>query len=303
MIRRDRHASADELASLEVGELRSRKAARIEAHVAKCDHCTRIRRELGALPTILASAHYPPMPTGLTVRIEAMLAVESRQRLAALPATEADRRDLPAAHSRRTARRGWHLPGFSVPATRLVAAAGALAVVAGGGYAIASQALSGPASSVSHSSATSAAQPMSQGPDITYGPAGAQHTIHSVRSSTDFVPSSLSSQAAAAVHTAQARGAAGGQSSTGAPAPSKLQNNSAAGSAAPGGTSRLAGCINLIAAARTVLLVDAARFEHKPATLIVIGATVASPAEAWVVGSSCSATAKDVLAHTVIGHL
>jgi hypothetical protein len=52
-----------------------------------------------------------------------------------------------------------------------------------------------------------------------------------------------------------------------------------------------------------VLLVDLARFEGKPATIIVIAALAASPAEALVVGSACSASAQDILAHAVLGHL
>jgi len=312
MIRYRGHATADELASLALGGLRPRKAARIESHVGGCQQCTQLRHQLDSMPTVLASARYPPMPEGVSVRIEATLAVEARQRLAELPATEAGRGDLPARHRTRVIRPDWHLPGLSVSATRLVAAAGALVVVAGGGYAIASQALSSHTSSPSAGSAAAApaqVQQMSLGPEITYGAPSAPHTVHAVQSGANFVPASLSTQAVAAVHAAQARGASVPQPTSIAPGPSRAQSSSttagpaAAGTAAPGIVGRLSGCLNLIAAARNVLLVDIARFQHKPATLIVIAAAAGSPAEAWVVGSSCSATNRDVLGHAVLSHL
>jgi hypothetical protein len=307
VIRNSRHASADELASLSADALRSRKAARIDRHLAGCEQCTQLSRQLDTVPILLADAQYPPMSESFSVRIEAALAVESRQRLAALPATEAGRRELPAQHRRRAARTSWHLPGLSVAVTRLVAAGGALAIVAAGGYEIATHAGSGATTSPSAGSAAAPAQvqQMSLGPDVTYGQPGAQHTIHAVQSSADFAPASLSTQAVDAVHAAQAKGASAGEPASGAPGASRAQSNGLIGSAAPsaGPVTRLAGCLNLIAAARDVLLVDIARFNHKPATIIVIAATASSPAEAWVVGSSCSASAKDVLAHVVLGHI
>jgi hypothetical protein len=179
--------------------------------------------------------------------------------------------------------------------------------VAGSGYLIASHAGTGTTSSPSAGSAAVPAQVqhLSAGPDVTYGRPGALHTIHAVQSSANFVPASLSTQATSAVHAAQAKGDSYTQPSLSAPAAARAQTSASAGSAAPGSglASRLAGCINVIAPGRTVLLVDLARFEGKPATIIVIAALAASPAEALVVGSACSASAQDILAHAVLGHL
>jgi hypothetical protein len=309
VIRRSKHASADELARLEADDLRPRRAARIARHLTGCDQCTELIRQLSNVPAILSSAstYYRPMPEIVYTRIEAVLAVESRARLAAQPATEAGRGELPARHRRRTSRPGWHLPGLSVPATRLVAAAGALVIAAGGSYAIASRAGNGASSAQSAGSAAAPAQvqQMSLGPNVTYGRPGALHTIQSVQSSAEFAPASLRTQAVSAVHAAEARGASGAQPSFSAPAPSRAQasNSIGSGTAAAGPVAQLAGCLNLIAAARTVLLVDMALYEHKPATIIVLAATGSSPAEAWVVGASCSAKGTDVLAHAVLGHI
>lgn len=304
MIQRRRHASADELALLAVGELRRRKAVRIESHLTGCNQCTELRQQLGSVPVVLASATYPPIPESVCVRIETTLAVESRQRVAALPATEAGRGDLPARHRRRAERQGWRLAGLSIPATRLVATAAALAIVAGGSYEIAVNTGNGAPASRSAGSAAAPAQvqQMSQGPEITYGSATAQHRIQAVQSSANFVPASLSTQVTDAVHDARARAASAAQPTLSPPGASRAQNSASAGSS-PGIAGRLSGCLNLVAAARKVLLVDIARFEHKPATLIVIAASGASPAEAWIVGFSCSATDRDILGHAVLGRL
>ena len=307
MIRRDQHASAEELARLAAGDLRPRKAARISSHRAGCEQCTQLSRQLDGVPAVLASAHYLPMPESISVRIDAALAVEARERLAAQPATEAGRRELPAGRRRRASQPGWHLPGLSVPASRLVAAAGALALVGGGGYVLASHSGNGTTASTSAGSAAAPAQvqQMSQGPEISYGGPTARHTIQAVESSANFASASLSTQAVDAVHAARARRTSAAQPTLGAPGPSRAQSNSSAGASAAGsGTAdRLSGCLNLIAAARTVLLVDIARFEHKPATIIVLAATGSTPAEAWIVGSSCSSTARDILDHAILSHL
>ncbi|HYK71460.1 MAG TPA: hypothetical protein VEV45_26205 [Streptosporangiaceae bacterium] len=302
MIRRDRHASAVELASLAVGELRVRKATRIETHLARCEDCTLTRRQLDGMPAVLAGASFPSIPERVTIRIEATLAVEARQRIADLPATEAGRGDLPAGHRRRAAWSGWQLPRLSVTATRLVAGTAVLAIVAAGTYELSQHTGGATTSSAAGSAAAPApVQQMSAGPDVTYGTAGARHTIHVFQSSANFAHGSLGTEAVDAVHAAEARSVAAQPPSV--KAPSNVPNASAAGSAAGGTPSRLAGCVNLIAAARTVLLVDIARFEHKPATIIVLAATAAGPAEAWVVGSTCSASARDVLAHAILRNL
>ena len=254
---------------------------------------------------MLASAQYPPMPASVSIRIEAALRVEATQRLAAMPATEGGRGDLPARHRSRAGRRGWRLPSFSVPTTRLVAAAGALALVAIGGYEIASHTGSGVTAPSSAGSAAAPPQAMSLGPQITYGGPGGQHTIHAVQQSTDFVPAHLTSQVSAAVKAAQARESSTAQPTSGAPGASRAQGSASVGIATPnsGTAGRLSACINLIAPGRVLLLVDLAHYKEQPATIIVTARMGSSPPEVWVVGSSCSAIDKDVLAHAVIGGL
>ncbi|MBO0825709.1 MAG: hypothetical protein J2P27_17920, partial [Actinobacteria bacterium] len=308
------HASTEDLASLAVGDLRPRRAAKLRAHLSTCEQCTTTRQQLDEVPVILASAAYPPMPDSLTVRIEAAIHTEVRERVAAAPATESGRRDLPAHRRRRVQpqRAGGRLSGLQV--SRLVAAAATVAVVVVGGYEIATHAgspSSGGASSTAGRARASAsgALRMSPGPEVTYGRPGALHTIHAVRSGTNFLPGSLAAQAAAAVHAARAHGVPATPRSSGSYGPSR--SNVAAGPASPPGpgasesglAGQLAGCLNLIAPGRMAVLLDIARFQGKPATLIVVAATSTSPAEAWMVGASCSATVSDILAHAPVAHL
>jgi hypothetical protein len=297
MTRRDKHASADQLASLAAGGRRPRRAARIQAHVAQCGQCTRVSQQLRAIPAILASASYPPMPENVSARIEAAISSEARQRLATVSASEARRHALPARRRLAAARGDWHLPGLSVAATRLTVVAGAVVIAAGTSYLVAQ--MVGTSVTSSSSAAAGAAAPVqSLGPEVTYGKPGSVHTIRVVESDTNFVAAHLRAQAIHAVHAAEARGAHAAQPSASTAPPLTRQ---AAGSMET--AKGLAGCIELIAPGQTVLLIDIARYQGKPAAVIVTAATALREAEAWVVGPSCSATTKDVLAQAELGHL
>jgi len=291
MARSDKHPSASQLARLAVGELRPRKAARMEAHVARCEQCTRICQQLGGVRAILASTSYPPMPEDLSARIGSAIRREAQQRVAAMPATQTGRRDLRASRQRAWAGGGWHLLGLPFAATRLAAAASTVVIAAAGGYLIAGDVGASVASSSSSALAGAAApaQKMSPGPDVTYGRPGLLHTIRVAESRTNFVAARLRAEATSALLTAEAREAIGARASASAAAPRS-------GSAAKGpSASQLAGCLGRISPDRIVLLVDVARYQGRPAEVIVTAPTVVSDAEAWVVGPSCSATTKDVV--------
>ncbi len=309
-----RHASAEQLALLSEGELRRRKAAKVAAHLAGCTQCTHLLAELSEVPAVLRAVPYPPLPQTVSIHIESAIRVEVNHRLAAAPVTEAGRGLLPARSGRQrpsTGERGWHLPGLSVPATRLVAAAGALVLVGGGGYLVASNVVSGiPTSSSSSTAPPSTSQPMTAGPNVTYGSPGSQHTIHSVSSRMNFVPSQLRTEVLAAYHEAQVKGEAGKVSlgGTSAPTASPLYGNAAgapesSAAAGSGVGTRLAGCMKAIADGRSVLLLDLARYEGSPAMIIVIGSTGTSQAEVIVTTNGCSATTPDVVTRAPLGHL
>jgi hypothetical protein len=303
MTRRHKHLSADQLAEFAVGKLRPRKSARIRAHIAQCEQCTRDSQQLNAIAAMLADASYPPMPESVSVRIASAIGSEARQRPAAMPPTEVGRRDLRARRPRVGAIAGWHLPGLSFRATRLAAVAGAVVIAAAGSYLVAenvstSVTLSSPSPLAG---AAARAQQMSLGPDVTYGQPGPLHTIRAVVSDSNFVAAHLRSEATSAVHAAEAREAFAAQ-----PSASTAALLSAT-KAVPGGNGpnarRLGGCIGLIAPGQTVLAIDIARYRGRPAAVIVTAATLVRNAEAWVVGSSCSATTTDVLQEVALGSL
>jgi len=303
MTRRHKHLSADQLADFAVGKLRPRKAARIRAHIAQCEQCTQVTRQLNAIAAMLADASYPQLPESVSARIASAIGSEAQKRPAAMPATEVGRRDLRARRPRAGGGGGWQLPGLSLRATRLAAVASAVVIAAAGSYLVAEN---GSASITRSSSsplagAAARAQQISPGPDVTYGQPGPLHTIRTVESDTNFVASHLRAEATSAVQAAEAREAFAAQPSASTAA---LLSASAADPGGNGPNARqLAGCIGRIAPGETVLAIDIARYQGRPAVVIVTGATLVRNAEAWVVGSSCSATTKDVLQQVALGSL
>jgi len=298
-----RHVSAEDLARLDLDALKPRKATRVRLHLVTCVQCTQLSGEVNSVSTTLASVSvsYQAMPESMCARLDAAIASESAQRLAEAPAGEAGRRDLPERSYRgRLQRRGWQLPGLSVPATRLVAAAGALVIVGVGGYAIATN-VSGPASGTAASSSGAATvpgpatSPLRLGPRVQYGLPRAPKTIQIISSNMNFQPSKLAAEAVAAVGAARARGAVG-FNVHGAPAATSGANTSEKATA-PSSASAMPGCLDRIAGNRTVLLVEMARYDGKPATIIVTAPSRAYKAQVWVVAPDCSASHPDVLDH------
>lgn len=298
-IRPDRHASDDELADLTAGELRRRKAAGIWDHLTRCADCSSALEEIEAVPAVLASTaiEVPPMPAHLSQRIEAALHAESLQRLAEQPAHEAERSVLPVPGAQEEPEPRWQLPRLHlpVPLLRLAGGLGVAAVLAAGGFTLANHVSTPGGQSASSGSAAepaTAPQQFTAGPEITYGPPGSQHEVREVNSGADFEPSTLAAQVGTAVSAARARGGAA----------TSVPRANATGSGIPvAPASPLAGCVGLIARGRQVTLVDMARYQGNPATVIAVAAAAGSPAQAWVVGPACSATEADIIAHTQLG--
>ncbi len=291
---------------LDLDGLKPRKAAKVRTHVAGCSRCTQLTSQMSAVPTTLASVSYPAMPEQLTSRLDTALATESANRLASAPASEASRRDLPARSRRAPKRDGWKLPGFSVRATRLVAAGSAVVIVGVGGFAIASNVggsspSTGASSSGSVAAPSAEAQMMTPGADIHYGEPAATKSVRMVDSDTNFTSSEFGAEVAAAVQGAKLRGTLGAQANAG-PAPTTRANSSSrAGGTTGPGASQLSSCLDGLAGNQSVLLVDQAKYNGKPATIIVTAPTATRDSEVWAVGSTCSASHPDVLDHLTLG--
>jgi hypothetical protein len=301
------------------GDLSARRSSRVSTHLVSCDRCSALNGDLGRVTALLASTRRPRMPDEVTARMQAALAAESAARAADLAGaadlgakTPAGRRMRAPAGRPRT---WWpRLPQISSRmALRGLAAAAAAVVLAGGGYAIvaATGSSSAPGSGAGESSpagapaAAPAAGPLEvpagvAGRSVQYRHDGREASITPVTTGTDFTRTGLASQATAAV-VRYGAGFAMTVPNAGASAHAggTLRAPSAARAATFGTipVSMMTGCVNRIDAGSLVLLVDVAHYAGVPATVIVTEAAAIGPMRIWVVGTGCSASRSDVLAH------
>jgi len=314
------HVRAQTLARFRQGDLGPRRSARIGAHLARCARCQARSEDLAGVTKLLASVQPPPIPEHLEARIHSALTTEAARRVklpeenaAAAPAA-GPAGTSPAAdgqHPRRERPGHGRRPRVARPrsaiALRALAAAAAVVVVAGGIYEIAHNSASSsagssaaaPAAPATAGPSRAAAGPLATGPVLPYRHAGGEASITPVMTGTDFASATLSSQV-----TAQLAQHAHAGPVTGPNAPPATQ-----GSVAAGGRSTtfghmavadLAGCVNRIAAGDLVLLVDVARYQGGPATVIVTQPPAGGPEQIWVVGPGCSASRSDVLRHAAL---
>jgi hypothetical protein len=287
-----RHLSDDDLARYAEDDLKPRKAAKVRSHLADCSSCQGRLASLEAMPNLLASVQFPPIPERLSTRISMALAAESSARVAGTPASEGDRRELPARSRRGGGRHAPRAPWFTTPlALRTGAAVAAAVVIAGGGYELASH--SGPSSSTNSSISGPPASPAQAGPNLSYRHSGHTDSIKAVKSGTDYKSTTLARQAALVV-AAQQNSASPG-SVRGNASMSTLGSSTAVPTSGPApSTGKLQGCVDRIAGGKNVLLVDIAKYLGRSATIIVVGTS--ARAEVYAVGPSCSSSASDILA-------
>jgi hypothetical protein len=289
------HVDAESLALCAEGLLSRRRSERIRSHVASCPGCAAAQARLTEVPALLAHVPPPPLPPGIAARLDAALSAETARRAAPDPgavpgqAAPAPPAGTPPRH-RAGRPRG---PRLRMPvAARLLAAAGVLVVAGGVGYAV-SQSSSSPSTSSSSPAGPAAvpggaARPDSPSAASGAGPeigGGVQFTVR--RSGTPYRKTTLAAQARTLLA-----------------APSAGLNSPGKGS---GGLARrapglaLTGCVDKVAGLKAVQagevkLVDQARFEGRPATVIVVQATSAQPGTVYAAGAGCSAARADILA-------
>jgi hypothetical protein len=314
------HVGAQTLARFRQDDLGARRSSRIGAHLARCARCRALDEDLAGVTTLLASVHPPPMPEHLEARIQTALATEAARRVilpeenatAAATAGPAGTGSAVDGRHRRRERPG---PGRrparprvrSAVALRAAAAAAAVVLLAGGVYELTHFGASSTSSAGSSAAGPEvpapaagqhapAAGPSVFGPALPYQQAGGQGSIIPVMSGTDFTAENLGHQV-----TAQLDRYGRGAMTAG---PEATTPGTTRGPAATGGRSAtfghmvvsdLAGCVNRIAAGDHVLLVDVARYQGAPATVIVTKPTGDSPEQIWVVGAGCSASRTDLL--------
>lgn len=270
------HPDSEVLAEFRAGLITGRHGARISAHLAACPDCTGLAGDLAELPALLAAVPAPAMPDAVAQRLEIVLAAQAAER------NSSERAPVPASPDRASSprpRRHWD---FRLVAQRVLAPAAAVAVLAGGGYGI-SRIGSSPASSVASSAGVSssaassvragAAAVPSGGPSTRHGSVPAAESplaIEVVTSSINYRPGTLRQQLAAELQRQAARSG-------------KLAS------------AAVKGCV-LAVTSRVPLLVETARFQGRPALVIV--ARSGDHDVAWVTTPSCSGPGRHILATT-----
>ena len=314
------HVDSETLAAFREELLPRRKARRVAAHLAHCAQCAGLDAQLADLPVLLARTSAPPMPDALTARIEAALAAEAAARATLAPAgaaaaeTAGTTAEAPGgagggagptqphdAGSRRRAgkARPAPVPGRSRLALRIAAAAAAIVVIGGGGYGV-TRLLSGggagqgsAASGASAPEAGRAAAPNTKLGRAEHGAAGAGSKARSpfespsapitmLSSGVNYRTDQLKAQVEATIAQVRRK----------VPSPGPSHSVS--------GTAVLPSCLRRVAGNQRPLLVDTARYNGSPATIIVLTTANAKTLQVVVAGPRCSATQTDLITSTVI---
>jgi hypothetical protein len=267
------HPDSEVLAEFRAGLITGRHGARISAHLAACERCAGLCDQLAEISVLLAAVPALAMPDAVAQRLDGVLAAEAAKKHDSERAV--DPRAPEHAKSPRPPRR-WN---FRLVALRVLAPAAAVAVLAAGGYGL-SRIGTSPTSSEAESSASSAAS-AAAGPEATAPVPSSAATSHSgavpaieaplsfqvVTSQTDYQRATLGRQLTHEL-ALYAQGTAGPQE--------------------PASTS-IKGCVLRVtghARQGTVKLVEKARFEGRPA--IVIVAERGQRDAGWVTNAACS---------------
>ncbi len=323
-----RHVRTEVLARFREGTLRPRRAARIEAHLARCDRCAAADAGLAGVSVLLASAGPAPMPDQVTDRLSAVLAAESARRATSpgeqvsgphmasepapapgadgvpvavpVPARDAGRPE-PASH-RATRRTGRVSPPLLLGG---LAAAGALAVIFIVGVVLTrAPSTGGPASSGSASGPANrnASTRRTETARIDYSREGTPAVTTAVASGANLTAASLPG---AISNRVSAAGISLGPNSAGADSTANGAHSATPGAEPTtlGGinVAQLSGCVSRASAGREVLLVEVARYQGARAVIIVMRSAPAGPdLEVVVAGAGCSASAADVITKTTV---
>jgi hypothetical protein len=297
------HLDADTLAEYREDLLGRRRSARIRAHLAGCSRCAAVDRELAEVSTLLAAAPAPSMPDALASRLQGVLAAEAAARAAQNPAPAENLAAQPGRHTatpsgRRRAGHTTRTPRQRrVLVLRVASATAVVAALAAGGFGLAH--LSGGSSATGSSAAGPAGVPLqsgagnrhasgNMGPDISSGGSSisvAGGTVPVLHSGRDYLPANLTAQAEAEL---------------GRPPGTNEHATSSPGTIIAGGSqtaAALAGCVRRVTGGVVPTLVDQARYQGRPATVIVQAPAAGRAGQVWVTGPGCSSAHPDLLTH------
>ena len=297
MRRHSAHVDVNVLAELSAGLISGRRATRIHAHLAGCQRCAKVSAGLSEVSALLSSVPPPAMPELVSRRLTTAIAEEAAARSGAgspaRPARLAGQQPFQRAGRAHAGPPAERRRGLTSPVgARAFAAAAAVCVVAAGGYTLVrltSPGGSGPVlnagagGTIHRHAATGGPGPYQVGPTHPghASPAVTQPTFNVVSSGIDYQQANLSAQIASEMSKVSA-----------------VSADSAAGRRMLHGPSaQQDGCVQRVTSSVKPALVDAARYQGHPATVIALAHKGNQVAQAWVVGPRCSAGASDVLTH------
>jgi hypothetical protein len=296
MKRHSAHVDANVLAELSAGLISGKRATRIHAHLAGCQQCARLSAGLTEIAALLASVPSPAMPESVTRQLQATLTREAAERSARVTAPAqatsggGSDRVLPFRGNTVRVRRGFKGP----VAARVFAAAAAACVVAAGGYTVAQLTSGGSAPSSGHNQAGAVAgsgassRPAALpfiGLTPAHGSGGANVlSFKVINSGIDYQFATLSSQIKGELGHATALGPARSSGAKFLQAPSTQQY----------------ACVMDVTGDIEPAMVDSARYNGSPATIIALAHVGNQLSQAWVVGPSCSADNPDILKHVTL---
>jgi hypothetical protein len=278
------HPETDVLAEFHAGLITGRQGARIAGHLAGCERCAAVGDQLADVSALLAAVPAPKMPQGAAHRLDTALAAEVARRN--YPERARGNGSLEGGSGERPPRRR---RDFRLIALRVLAPAAAVLVLAAGGYGL-SRLAGGPASQTASGSAAPAHSPGALTPSahvqapVKEGAPAAEprarpefmspHRFVVVISSTNYRRATLGQQLKAELTAPNMSWPARGPSQ------------------------QLMDCVHTVTQDVNPVYVESARFEGRPATVIVVSRS--SGEVAWVVGAGCSAARTDQLAVTTL---
>jgi hypothetical protein len=262
------HLDPEVLAEFRAGLIAGRRGAALAAHLAECDRCAALDTDLTEVSVLLAAAPPPALPADLANRLDIVLAAEVAQRN-----DYPERAGVTRPRVRRTdgwlARRRGGNRRYRLAALRVLAPAAAV-VLAGIGYGLSQ--IGGPAAPVAAPTGSVrpaiGKAPTSQNPhNVQAEPVERSPGV--VVSDTNYLHGTLRQQIETALRKSTPP--------TSSIAPSQLKE-----------------CVLRVTHGATLALLQRARYQGQPATVIVVSGTRSDMA--WVVGPGCSATSDDILA-------
>lgn len=273
------HLDPEVLAEFDAGLITGHRGAQISAHLAACEQCTALGGQLADVSALLLAVPAVTMPDQVTERLDTVLAAEVARRLTGDGTRDRGRRPRPAW---RRNLRPLALGVLAPVAVIALIVAGAFSLRLGGstsssatsaGAAPASRSVTGaPAAGQSSQAASGANVPAGSAPKTPHRMSPASFPV--TAGTADFAPATFKQQVQAALRV---------------PAEKRQALTSSAA---------LRACVQALAGSETPVLVESARYQGQPATLVVL--RTGSGDTALVAGSRCSGTDHDVLDRTTV---